>query len=118
MALGSLQGARGRATRLLTDEAEVLRTTSVTNAEGTQTETETVAATLACLLQSDTANPLERAEGGRVVAEMQWTCFLAAGSDVRPADVLRINGVRYEVADDNAARSDSVVVAVTLRRVT
>jgi hypothetical protein len=52
-----------------------------------------------------------------VVAVELWTCYFAAGTDVLPTDVLLINGVRYQAVEDDGARSNSVRVAVNLRRV-
>lgn len=118
--LAPLSYARGLLSPLLTDTAEVMRTTLVPNPDGGQTETEALIATVACRLQaqsSSSAIGAERPEGGRVVAVTLWEAFLPAGTDVRPADVLLVNGVRYEVVDADAARTDSAVVAVSLRRV-
>lgn len=109
--------SRALANRELTDTAGVMRTTVVPNPEGGQTETETVVATLPCNLQADTTTPQERVEGGRVVAVNLWTCYFAAGTEILPTDVLLINGDRYQAVEDDAARSNSAVVAVNLRRV-
>jgi hypothetical protein len=36
---------------------------------------------------------------------------------VRPADVLMVNGVRYEVTDSDGSKTDAAVIAVSLRRI-
>jgi len=118
--LAPLEYARGYLAPLLTDTSELMRTTTVANAEGGQTETEALVATVACRLEaqsSSSAIGAERAEGGRVVAVTLWTCYLPAGTDVRPQDALVVNGVRYEVVDDSGAATDTAIIAVSLRRV-
>ena len=118
--LAPLDYARSYLAPLLTDTAEIRRTTTTANAEGGQTETEAVVATVPCRLEAQSSSSAigsERAEGGRVVAVTLWTCYLPAGTDVRPQDALMVNGVRYEVTDDSGAATDSAVVAVSLRRV-
>lgn len=117
---GRLTWMRGQAEQFQTDTAEIMRTTLVTNAAGGQTETETVVATVPCRLQEQRAASVigqERAEGGRVVAVTEWRAFLPAGTDVRPADRLLVNGTRYEVIDASGAATDTIAVAVSLRRV-
>jgi hypothetical protein len=112
--------ARGLAAQFMTDTAAILRRTSAPNLEGGQTETEATVATVICRLQAQSATSTigqERPEGGRVVAVTLWRALLPAGTDVRPADVLLINGTRYEVTDSNAVSTDNTVVVVTLRRV-
>lgn len=116
-----LSWLKGLAQQDMNSTAEVMRTTTVANAEGGQTETEVLVATVPCRLaaqSSSSAIGQERPEGGRVVAVTLWTCYLPIGTDVRPQDVLMVNGVRYEVTDDSAAATDSAVVAVSLRRIT
>lgn len=110
--------SRALAARELTDTAAVLRTTSVTNAEGGQTETEAVVATLPCNLQADRTVPQERVEGGRVVAVNLWTCYFEAGVEILPTDVLLIDGIRYQAVDDDRARSNSATVRMSLRQIT
>jgi len=120
IARGRLTWLKGQAAQFHTDTAEVMRTTRVANAEGGQTETEAVVATVPCRLaaqSSSSAIGSERTEGGRVVSVTLWTAYLPVGTDVRPQDALMVNEVRYEVVDDSGAATDSAVIAVSLRRV-
>jgi hypothetical protein len=115
-----LSWLKGRAQREMNDTAQVVRTTTAANAEGGQTETTATVATVACRLaaqSSSSAIGAERSEGGRVVAVTLWTCYLPVGTDVRPADVLMVNGVRYEVTDSDGSKTDAAVIAVSLRRI-
>lgn len=108
---------RAVATAAMPDSCSIERETLVPDGTGGTTATTTILGPFACRLTEDTAAPMERQEGGRIVAAMLWTAYLPAGTDVRPTDVLLIKGGRYEVADQDGARSQGAMVAVTLRRV-
>lgn len=102
----------------MTDTAAVIRVTEVSDGAGGMTTTEATVATVACSLQTrEAAVGRETPEAGRVVAVTVWVAYLPAGTDCEPADVLLVNGTRYEVVDSDKARSDGVVMAVNLRRV-
>lgn len=111
---------RLRMPALLPDTAAVLRRTLVSDGAGGMTETEATIATVACSLQTQTVTGAigrEQQEAGRVVASTAWTAYLPFDTDCAPADLLLINGTRFEVVDEDGARSDDVVMAVNLRRV-
>ena len=55
--------------------------------------------------------------GGRPVARSSWELYAPVGSDIRPTDALVIEGVRYEVGDDDDLRTDAVALHVNLRLV-
>lgn len=112
--------ARGRLKGLLPDTAQVIRITEVSDGAGGTTQTETVIATVSCSLQTQAVTGSigrETQEGGRLVAATLWIAYLPFDTDCRPADLLLINGTRFEVVDSDGARSDDVTMAVNLRRV-
>lgn len=120
MTYAPVEYARSLLRPLLTDTADVRHVTLVPNADGGMTQTEASTGTVACRLEAQTSSSSigqERPEGGRVVAVTLWTCYLPAGTAVNPADVLVINSERFEIVDADEARTDSSVVAVSLRRV-
>jgi hypothetical protein len=120
---GTLHRTAWRRTRmpaLMTDEATVLRIALVSDGAGGFTQIEAEVVTVACSLQTQSALSVigrEQQEAGRVVASTAWTAYLPQGTDCLPADLLMVNGTRYEVVDSDDLRSDAVVMAVNLRRV-
>lgn len=108
---------RARAQRLLTDSATLQRPTETQDPEGNVIVTTATLGPYPCRLESRTTVPLERPEGGQLVAVTLWSAHLPHGTDVRPADVMVVNGDRYEVSDDTDARTEAVDTLVTLRRV-
>jgi hypothetical protein len=110
---------RGLAESAMTGTAQVIRTVETPDTTGGQTAVETVVATYPCRLTTLSATTLsatERPEGGRAAAVTIWRCFLPAGAVLSPTDIVQIDGVRYEVTDDDRARTDGVMVTVNLRR--
>lgn len=118
--------ARGRIKALLPDTATVWRKTLTADGGGGFNTTEAAVATVACRLDALAISARlgqETQQAGRVVATTVYQAYLPAGTDCGPADQLEVfaRGVtsqgRFEIIDDDSARSDGAVLAVNLRQV-
>ena len=112
-----LEWARERAEAEFDQEAAILRRAPGTGdgGGGRRPGAESVVATVGCMIEAP--RQLEEAPtGGRVTATSLRRIHLPVGTDVRPRDVLRIAGSRYEVTGDTGDASGMTTLAVLARK--
>lgn len=114
---GRLAWHRARAQRQMTDAATLQRHTETTDADGNIITVTTTLGPYPCRLEASIRLPMERAQGGEMVAVSVWKAHLPHGVDVQPADVMQIKGTPYEVTDDTDDRTDAVDTLVLLKQV-
>jgi hypothetical protein len=112
-----LTWARARAQRQLRDAATLERHSETQDPDGNVITVTKTLGPYPCRLEASIRLPMERAQGGELVAVSIWKAHLPHGTDVQPADIMRINGAPYEVTDHTDARTDSVDTLVLLKRV-
>jgi len=92
--------------------------TGTSDGRGGQTESYDAGTALACrLLPMGAREAAGREEATGHKALSWWTLLFSAGSDVRTTDRVIIDGQTYEVVDHGDARSQSLVMKVSARRV-
>lgn len=101
----------------MTDSAFVVRQTHTTDPDGNDVVTETNRGPYPVRLEASIRLPMERPQGGELVAISVWRAHLPHGTDVGPADRLLVNGASYEVTEQTDARTDAVDALAIVKRV-
>lgn len=92
--------------------------TGTSDGRGGQSESYDVGTAVRCrLLPMGAREAQGREEASGHKASSWWTILFPAGSDVRTTDRVVIDGQTYEVIDHIDARSQSLVMKVSARRV-
>lgn len=84
---------------------------------GVDGSTDDVAPTVPCRLIPIRDKPREGREGDKMGSVTRWKVLTAWDTGVKPGDRLRIDGIGYEVMEDNGDRSMVLTENVTVRRI-
>jgi hypothetical protein len=108
---------RAAAEATFADVVEIRRASAASDEVGGETLTWSTVATAACQLLETTRLAREQEVGSTLQRIAGWQLNVPHGTDVRPKDRAKVNGIEYEVIAGFGARSNNLTTIVVLAEI-